>query len=67
MFDLQVTRKIAIIGERKNGKTVQLNRVKINGANEQWDLALWRNGERLGGTPLYDDEIEALKDELSRF
>ena len=65
MFDLQVKKRIAI-GERGNGKRLELNRVSINGNREQWDLSLWRDGERLGGTPFYDDEFETLLDELLR-
>ena len=60
MFDLQVIRK-NIVCERGNGKTLQINRVYINGGGEQWDIAFWRGQERLGGTPLFDSEFEKLK------
>ncbi len=66
MFDLQVRRKIAIISERNSGKTIQLNRVVINDGREQWDIGYYRNGERLGGMVMSDQEFEVLKDELSR-
>ena len=65
MFDLQVKRR-TVISERENGKRLELNRVSINGHKEQWDLSLWRDGERLGGAPFYDDELETLLYELSK-
>ena len=52
---------------RNSGKTIQLNRVVINDGREQWDIGYYRNGERLGGMVMSDQEFEVLKDELSRF
>ena len=62
MFDLKIIRRISDIHERNSGKCLQLNRVVINDNKlEQWDLAFWRNGERLGGVLMFDGELEKLK------
>lgn len=68
MFNCEVTKQVAVISENgRNGKTLELNRVRINGGPEQWDLRRWgqdpASGERimLKGVCLHDDEMEELK------
>lgn len=68
MFNLEVTKQVAVISENNyNGKTLELNRVRINNGPEQWDLRRWgqdpASGERtmLKGVCLHDDEMEELK------
>ena len=61
MFDLKVVNNVAVINERNNGKSLKLNRVVVNDGYEQWDLAYWREGKRLGGVLMMDAELEDLK------
>ena len=64
-LDIEILQKVATICERRNGKTIELNRVNIrDGGGQQWDLAYYRNSERLGGIFLYDKEFQKLKQVL---
>ena len=68
MFDLKVTQRVAMISENtRNGKSLQLNRVSVNGRPEDWDLAKWQYDDetgmpvRKGGVIMSDAEFENLK------
>ena len=67
MFDIQVIKKVAVIAEGRNGKTLELNRATINGGPEQWDLRRWQRDPETGekrmmkGICLQDNEMDELK------
>ena len=73
MFDVKVMQRIATISENKrNGKSLQLNVVSVNGGPDQIDIARWvpdENGklQRRSGIILSSTEYECLKMEMENY
>ena len=66
MANFEITERIAVLSENKNGRTLELNKVKWNGKPEKWDLRRWgvdANGERAAfkGVALSDYEWSMLQ------
>lgn len=65
-FDFEITAHIATLSENKRGGSLELNKTKLPGSPERWDLRRWyrdENGERrMGkGITFSDLEFEELK------
>lgn len=65
-FEFEVTAHIAVLSTNKRGGSLELNKTKVAGYPEKWDLRRWykdENGERKPGKglTLSDLEFEEMK------
>ena len=65
-FEFEVTAHIAVLSTNKRGGSLELNKTKVTGYPEKWDLRRWykdENGERKPGKgiTLSDLEFEEMK------